>query len=137
MRLINQECILWDVFIVKGVYGMRKILLAFLLLFPTNLFAQNNSITAILPCDKPEKVFKLIADNRESLLFTSNGALMLAPTYQYYSGVVMVFVNQETNKFTIVVQWPDDVVCMLAAGVDFEPYSGFQPWNHPGLKKDL
>lgn len=115
---------------------MRSILLSLFLLLPLPALAQN-AVTATLPCDNAEKVFKLIADNRESLLFTSEGALMLAPTYQYYKGVVMVFVNQETQKFTIAVQWPEGMVCMVAAGVNFEPYGGFQPWDHPDLKDEL
>lgn len=115
---------------------MRSILLSLILLLPIPALAQN-AVTTVLPCDKPEKVFKLIADNRESLLFTSEGAMMLAPTYRYYKGVVMVFVNQETRKYTIAVQWPEGIVCMLAAGVNFEPYGGFQPWDHPDLEDDL
>jgi len=107
---------------------MKTFLVLLFLLLPLPVLAQN-SVTAVLPCDKPKKVFKLIADNRESLLFTSTGALMLQPTYRYYNGVVMVFVNQETSKFTIAVQWPEGIVCMLAAGGDFEPYGGPQPWE--------
>ena len=117
---------------------VRSILLSLFLLLPIPALAQNSlSVTSILPCDDPQKVFKLIADNRESLLFTSQGALMLSPTYQYYQGVIMVFVNPETQKFTIAVQWPEGKVCMLAAGGNFEPYGGFQPWDHPDLKDDL
>lgn len=117
---------------------MRSILLSLILLLPIPALAQDSlAVTSVLPCGDPQKIFKSIADNRESLLFTSQGAMMLAPTYRYYKGVVMVFVNQETSKFTIAVQWPEGHVCVVAAGVNFEPYGGFQPWNHPDLEDDL
>lgn len=91
-----------------------------------------------MPCDSRANMYALIAKYREGMLFWGTGLINEFTTGQWYEGNTQVFVNQETGNFTIIVNWPDGISCLLMNGKQFTPYAGLNPWEiTPKKEEDL
>ena len=63
--------------------------------------------------------------------------IIIAEVGQNHQGSLYVWANLDTKTVSITVVFNDGMMCLLAAGNTFVPYSGNQPWDKPPEKKYL
>lgn len=78
------------------------------------------------PCDRADKMFAILKQHKELLLFTGEG-VTFGPQGQPYNGALMFFINQDTGSWTALQVYKDNMACMIFNGNKFEPYGGTQP----------
>ena len=105
-------------------------------------YAQDNPVTSnpktlkmTIPCDNFQTVFDIMIKNKESLLWTANSFIQETSTGQNYPGSIYVWANLDTQSVSLTIMFGDGVMCLLAPGNSFTPYSGKQPWEKLSEKK--
>ena len=123
---------------------MGPLILSGLLFSFTSAYAQNKSPTSnprtlniTVPCDSFRTVFDVMIENKESLLWTANSYVRATVTGQNHQGSLYVWANLDKKTVSITVVFNDGMMCLLAAGNTFVPYSGNQPWDKPPERKYL
>ena len=108
---------------------MIRILIV-LLLLASPVAAQKSGptkwIPLSLPCGPEIPLIEHLRGEKELLLFTGIGYFYGQNTIPY-KGVFMYFVNQDTQKFSVVLKFPDGTGCIAISGTDFRPYTGPYP----------
>jgi hypothetical protein len=96
---------------------------------PKSVDPQTKQSPAVLlkqPCDRADKMFAILKQHKELLLFTGEG-ITFGTQGQPYSGALMFFINQNTGSWTALQVYKDNMACMIFNGKKFEPYTGKQP----------
>tara|TARA_B110000046_G_scaffold6837_1_gene7190 strand:- start:3009 stop:3464 length:456 start_codon:yes stop_codon:yes gene_type:complete len=96
---------------------------------PKTVDPQTNQSAAVLlkqPCDRADKMFAVLKQHRELLLFTGEG-VTFGMQGQPYNGALMFFINQDTGSWTALQVYKDNMACMIFNGKQFQPYTGKQP----------
>mgnify|MGYP001587614012 CR=1 FL=1 len=110
---------------------MFKFVLVFVsVIFCSTLVSAQQQDTAksfftMQPCDLAEKIFKTIKKYDEKPLFTGRGIQF--DTNQQGTPIrsdTVFFVNQDTGTWSLLSVYTDGMVCMIASGKEFEPYTG-------------
>lgn len=83
------------------------------------------------PCDHFIKIYDLHRRTDERLMFVGNGGIREAQTGRLFKGALAVWWNIETNRASITIQFPDEMICLLSPAEDFKPWADGQPWDLP------
>jgi hypothetical protein len=123
-------------FIAKG-YTMKKLLLAFALLFSCAP-AHADQIQIAVPCDPSSAVMGVMVQYKNALLLTGNGTIA-SKNGETFTSTAQIFLNQDTGTLAFVLNFQNEdgppMSCLIIAGAEWEPYSGRQPWDKK--KEDL
>ena len=76
------------------------------------------------PCDAFDKMFDTLNKYNEELLFTGDVMQFASPSGQPYNSGAFFFVNQDTGTWSLISLYADGTACMVAYGLNFEPYAG-------------
>ena len=74
------------------------------------------------PCGTADKLLTTVQKYGETPLFVGN-ALQFGLDQTPYRGSAMFFVNQDTGSWSLVSVYQNGIVCMVAVGTNFEPYT--------------
>ena len=66
----------------------------------------------------------VVGKYKEQPLFKGKGIQFSSIDGQGYVGSAMMFVNQDTGTWSLIILYGDGTGCMIASGKEFEPYSG-------------
>ena len=78
------------------------------------------SLPIMVDCGSEEIVAKMLYDYQEVPMAQGQGTWKI-PGGALMTGQMIVWVNVETNTFSITVQPKDDMVCIFLPGKDFGP----------------
>lgn len=96
------------------------------LLAPTASAQQTKQFIVAQPCDNVIIMTdKIVSEYGEEPLLIGNGNQLSARDGNWYSSSMMYFVNQDSGTWSLISLYPDGTACMVAAGTDFEPFSGY------------
>lgn len=87
---------------------------------------QSPAVMLKQPCDRADKMFEVLKQYKEFLLFTGEG-MTFGTQGQPYNGAMMFFTNQNTGSWTLLHVYKDGMACMITNGKKFQPYTGDQP----------
>ena len=122
---------------------MKTFIIIIAMLISTSAYAQNQNqqnksptsnprtLSITVPCDNFQSVFEVMIENKESLLWTANSYIRATVTGQNHPGSLYVWSNLDRQTVSITIVFSDGMMCLLAPGNTFVPYSGNQPWDKP------
>ena len=104
------------------------------LLIATTVTAQETkSFNVSQPCGTADKLLTTVQKYGETPLFVGN-ALQFGLDQTSYRGSAMFFVNQDTGSWSLVSVYQNGIVCMVAVGTNFEPYTNKNAFSGTGNK---
>ena len=87
------------------------------------LAQQQKIFTVAQLCDPVETMMQTIAKYQEEPLFQAK-TIQQHTSGQWFEGSTMMFVNPDTQTYSMLTLYPDGTACMTAVGTEFQPYGG-------------
>jgi len=102
------------------VFKKLFVLILFPLFFANTAYSQ--TIYVKQECSDYNSMAETVAKYGETVLFTGTVVTVLS-TNEPVTGEMAFAVNQQTGSWSLVGLYPSGVSCLIAAGINFEPYS--------------